>query len=78
MKSTNHSRVISLCILLDALDCRKPIKTERIKAKSKLMFKFLNKMGPKSLTDFFTFKSEMTNYKFRDVEKTLCLPQLEK
>jgi hypothetical protein len=32
-------------------------------------------MGPKSLTDLFTFKSEMTNYKLRDVESTLCLPQ---
>jgi hypothetical protein len=33
-------------------------------------------MGPKSLyTDLFTFKYEMTNYKLRDVESTLCLPQ---
>ena len=33
-------------------------------------------MGPKSRTDLFTFKSEMTNYKLRDVESsTLCLPQ---
>jgi hypothetical protein len=32
-------------------------------------------MGPKSLTDWFTFKSEMTNYKLRYVESTLCLPQ---
>jgi hypothetical protein len=32
-------------------------------------------MSPKSLTDLFTFKSEMTNYKLRDVENTLCLPQ---
>jgi hypothetical protein len=46
-----------------------------MKAKSKLMFKLLNKMGPKSLTDLFTFKSEKTNYKLRDVESTLCLPQ---
>ena len=30
-------------------------------------------MGPKSLTDLFTFKSEKTNYKLRDC--TLCLPQ---
>ena len=61
-------------VALDALDW-KPLKTERIKAKSKLMFKLLNKMCPKSLTDLFTFKSEMTNYKLRDVESTLCLPQ---
>ena len=58
---------------VDALDW-KPLKTERIKAKSKLMFKLSNKMGPKSLSDLFTFKSEMTNYKLRDVESTLCLP----
>ena len=58
-------------LALDALDW-KPHKTERIKAKSKLMFKLLNKMGPKSLTDLFTFKSEMTNYKLRNVESTLC------
>jgi hypothetical protein len=32
-------------------------------------------MGPKSLTDLFMFKSEMTNYKLRDVESILCLPQ---
>jgi hypothetical protein len=36
------------------------------------MFKLLNKMGPKSLTDLFTFKSEKTNYKHRDVESTLA------
>ena len=40
------------------------------------MFKWLNKMGPKSLTDLSVyFKSEMTNYKLRDVESTLCSPQ---
>jgi hypothetical protein len=53
----------------------KPLKTERIMAKSKLMFKLLNKMGPKALTNLFTFKSEISNYKLRDVESTLCLPQ---
>ena len=61
-------------VALDALDWN-PLKTERIKAKSKLMFKLLNKIGPKSLTDLFTFKSEVTNYKLRDVESTLCFPQ---
>ena len=61
---------------LDALEVLdwKPLKTERIKAKSKLMFRLFNKMGPKSLTDLFTFKSEMTTYKLRDIESTLCLP----
>ena len=69
----NMSNDVDHLVALDALDW-KPLKTERIKAKSKLMFKLLNKMGPKSLTDLFTFKSEMTNYKLRDVESTLYLP----
>jgi hypothetical protein len=68
----NMSNDVDHLVALGALDW-KPLKTERIKAKSKLMFKLLNKMGPKSLTDLFTFKSEMTNYKL--VESTLCLPQ---
>jgi hypothetical protein len=38
----------------------------RKKAKAKMMFKILNGMGSESLTDLFTYKSEMTNYKFRD------------
>ena len=71
----NMSNDVDHLVALDALDW-KPLKTEGIKAKSKLMFKLLNKMGPKSLyTDLFTFKYEMTNYKLRDVESTLCLPQ---
>ena len=70
----NMSNDVDHLVALDALDW-KPLKTERIKAKSKLMFKLLNKMGPKSLTDLFTFKSEVTNYKLRVVESTLCLPQ---
>jgi hypothetical protein len=37
------------------------------------MFKLSNKMGPKSLTDLFTFKSEKTNYKLRDVESSYSL-----
>ena len=39
------------------------------------MFKVLNKMGPKSLTLLFTYKSEMSNYELRDISCTLCLPQ---
>ena len=70
----NMSNDVDYLVALDALDW-KPLKTERIKAKSKLMFKLLNKMGPKSLIDLFTFKSEMTNYKLRYVENTLCLSQ---
>jgi hypothetical protein len=70
----NMSNDVDHLVALDALDW-KPFITERIKAKSKLMFILLNKMGPKSLTDLFTCKSEVTNYKLRDVESTLCLPQ---
>jgi hypothetical protein len=66
----NMSNDVDHLVALDALDW-KPLKTERIK----VMFKLLNKIGPKSLTDLFTFKSEMTNYKLRDIESTLCLPQ---
>ena len=33
-----------------------PLLAERKKAKAKMMFKILNKMGPKSLTDLFSYK----------------------
>jgi hypothetical protein len=29
------------------------------------MYKLLNKMGPKSLTNLFTYKGEVTNYKLK-------------
>ena len=31
-------------------------------------------MGPKSLTDLFSYKSEKTNYHFEDISGGLCLP----
>ncbi len=37
-----------------------PLKTERKKAKAKMMYRVLNKMGPKSLTNLFSYKSERT------------------
>jgi hypothetical protein len=37
------------------------------------MYKLLNKMGPKSLTNLFSFKSEKTNYHLRDVSSGLYL-----
>ena len=52
-----------------------PLKTERQKAKAKLMYKILNKMGPESLTNLFTYKGEMTNYNLRDISSSLCLPK---
>ena len=39
--------------------------TERKKTKARMMYKLLNKMGPKSLTNLFSFKSEKTNYHIR-------------
>jgi hypothetical protein len=39
------------------------------------MYKLLNNMGPKSLTNLFTYKGEMTSYKLRDISRSLCLPQ---
>ena len=33
-------------------------------------------MGPKSLSNLFTYKGEVTNYKLRNISSTsLCLPQ---
>jgi hypothetical protein len=54
----------------------KTLKVERRKAKAKMMYKLLNNMGPQSLTNLFTYKSEMTSYNLRNVSiSTLCLPQ---
>ena len=39
------------------------------------MFKLLNNMGPRSLTDLFSNKSEKTEYHLRDISKSLCLPK---
>ena len=32
-----------------------PLQTERKKTKARMMYKLLNKMGPKSLTNLFSF-----------------------
>ena len=54
----------------------KTLKVERRKAKAKMMYKLLNNMGPQSLTNLFTYKSEMTSYNLRNVSiSTLCLPR---
>ena len=52
-----------------------PLQTERKKAKPKVMYKVLNKMGPKSLTNLFSYKSEKTKYHLRDISSSLCLPK---
>jgi hypothetical protein len=51
-------------------------ETERKKTKARMMYKLLNKMGPKSLTNLFSFKSQKTNYHLRDVSSGLYLPKL--
>jgi hypothetical protein len=50
-----------------------PLKTERKKAKAKMMYKVLNKMGHKSLTNLFSHKCEKTNYNLRDISSSLSL-----
>ena len=52
-----------------------PLETERKKAKAKMMYKVLNKTGPKSLTNLFSYKSEKTNYHLRDISSCFCLPK---
>ena len=39
-----------------------------------MMYKVLNKMGPKSLTNLFSYKSEKTNYNLRKISCGLSLP----
>ena len=54
-----------------------PVEAEkkRAKAKAKLMFKLLNEMGPKSLSNLFNHKNELTDHELRDVLNSFCLPQ---
>jgi hypothetical protein len=35
------------------------------------MYKLLDKMGPKSLTNLFSFKSEKTNYLYYSIPKEI-------
>ena len=48
---------------------------KRKKAKAKMTYRVLNKMGPKSLTNLFLYKSEKTNYNLRDISSGLSLPK---
>ena len=68
--SNDVDHTIALCAL-----GWEPLQTERKKAKAKMMYKLLNKMGPKSLTNLFSYKSEKTNYHLRDISSGLCLPK---
>jgi hypothetical protein len=47
----------------------------RKKAKATMMYKTLNGIGPESLTNLFTYKNEITNYRLRSISSGLCLPQ---
>ncbi len=60
---TDHS------VALQALGW-KTLKTERKKAKAKMMYKLLNNMGPQSLTNLLTYKGEMTSYNLRNISTT--------
>ena len=70
----NMSNDVNHSIALRALGWE-PLKTERKKAKAKMMYKVLNKMGPKSLTNLFSYKCEKTNYNLRDISSGLSLPK---
>ena len=52
-----------------------PLKDDRRKIKAKMMYKVLNKMGPTSLGNLFTYKDEVTCYNLRDVSSSLYLPK---
>ena len=59
-----------------AIDLRalgwEPLKIERKKAKGKIMNKISKKIGPLSLTNLFSYKTE---YHLRDISSSLCLPK---
>ena len=52
-----------------------PLDIMRKNTKARMMYKTLNKLGPESLSNLFTYKNEITNYKLRNVSSGLCLPQ---
>jgi hypothetical protein len=52
-----------------------PLKQQRVKAKAKLKFKTLNNMGPNSLKELFTFKTEILNHNLRDNSSSIRLPK---
>ncbi|CAB3981350.1 Hypothetical predicted protein, partial [Paramuricea clavata] len=70
----NMSNDVNHSIALRALGWE-PLKTERKKANAKIMYKVLNKMGLKSLTNLFSYKCEKTNYNLRDISSGLSLPK---
>ena len=69
--------IMNMCNDVESLNALgwEPLKAERKKAKAKLMFKLLNGMGPKSLSNLLDCKNEFTDYELRGVSNSLCLPQ---
>ena len=51
------------------------LKIERKKAKAKNMYKILNEMGAKSLTNLFSYKSEKTDYHLREISSIVFVYQ---
>ena len=58
---TNLSNDVDHTIALNELGWE-PLKADRRKTKAKMMYKVLNKMGPTSLSNLFTYKDEVTRY----------------
>ena len=52
-----------------------PLKTQREKAKAKIMYKILNHMGPECLQNLFTFREEVLNHNLRNSAFNVCLPK---
>ena len=53
-----------------------PLDIMRKKAKAKMMYKTLNEIAPKSLTNLLTHKNKITNHKLLNISNGLCLPHL--
>jgi hypothetical protein len=52
-----------------------PLKTKRKKqARARMMYKVLNKIGPKSLANHSSYKSEKTNCNLREISSALSSP----
>ena len=43
------------------------------KGRTKIVYKFKNKMGPTSFTNLFSYEIEKTNYHLRGISSGLCL-----
>ena len=61
-------------VALKALDW-KTLKIERKKAKAKMMYKLLSKMGLSHLPIYLLIKVRRYSYNLRNISGTLCLPQ---